>query len=245
LDQILATYPGPASVGTLTRLKAEEQQAATRADQSGDWSKLFMFTASDAELADAAAQLELDGSSAANAIFRELLESRSIYKKNAQGLPESNSERARLLKQNLRRNLAGSGLSEGQKMLVKFGEMHLYRGFNPLHQRDLGNSIAEVADGEGSTSLHICILGAAGTHRLYAGYHRPTRLEKFRLTEDADYMWLKPAVDNQLPGSWTLFDLRQLRFKDLRGIGPEMERLIYGYDLLVLVPELTPAEMIQ
>lgn len=247
LDQILATHPTGAVVAALTKLRAEEREDATRAAESGDVSNLFLLKASDAELRDVSAVLQRGGSTTANRLFQALIESHEIYVKNLQGSPESNNQRARLLKQNFRldlQSLAGSHASKS-KILVKFGDWHLYRGFNPLHQRDLGNYIAEVADGEGSTSLHICVLGAKGTHRGYGGYHRPTKLAEFVLDEDRDYAWTKPAVDMQLPGSWTLYDLRRLRFQQLGNIDPAMERLIYSYDLLIMIPEITPADMIE
>ena len=245
LDQILATHPGAASSAALTRLKAEEQQAAAHAKETGDTSKLFLFIASDSELSEVAALLHREGNSAANALFHELIESHEIYLKNAQGSPESNEQRARLLKQNFRQDLEAAENAQRQRVLVKFGDWHLYKGFNPLHQRDLGNYIAELADGEGSTSLHICVLGARGIHRIYGGYDRTSKLERFVMDDDPDYRWLKPAIDNQLPNVWTLFDLRKMRFQTLGSVDPGMERLIYGYDLLVVVPELTPADPIE
>lgn len=140
--------------------------------------------------------------------------------------------------------MQAAGDPQHQRVLLKFGDWHLYKGFNPLNQRDLGNYVAELADGEGSVSLHICILGAKGVHRLFAGYDRPTKVENFVMDEDRDYRWLKPAIDNQLTNAWTLFDLRKLRFEALEA-DPDMERLIYGYDLLIIIPELTPADLIQ
>jgi len=246
LDQILATQPGPAASAALKQLKQEEQQAAARAKETGDPSKLFLFTASDSELNQAAAALQRDGNSLAKRLFRELTESREIYLKNSQGSPDSNTQRARLMKENFVGDLeAAEGGSQGQRVLAKFGDWHLYKGFNPLQQRDLGNYIAELADGQGATSLHICILGAKGTHRLFAGYERPNRLEKFVMDEDPDYRWLKPAINNQLPNAWTLFDLRRLRFQSFKDLDPDMQRLIYGYDLLIIVPELTPADPVE
>jgi hypothetical protein len=163
-----------------------------------------------------------------------------------QGSPESNSQRARLLKRHFRRDFdAAASKFQRQRVLLKFGEWHLYKGFNPLHQRDLGNYIAEMADGQGASSLHICILGAKGTHAAYGGYMRPMKLEPFVMAEDEDYHWLKPLVDNQVPNAWTLYDLGRLRFQKLGAIDPEMQRAIYGYDLLVIVPEFTPAHSIQ
>jgi hypothetical protein len=183
---------------------------------------------------------------AANAIFRELIESHEIYLKNMQGSPESNNQRANLLKVNFRLDMEKAASAEGQhKVLVKFGDWHLYKGINPLHQRDLGNYIAEMANGQGSSSLHICVLGSKGTHRLFAGYDQPTRLEKFVMDEDPDYLWLRPAVDNQVLNGWTLYDLRKLRFTKLGPLDASMERMIYGYDLLIIVPELTAADLIQ
>jgi len=244
LDQILAAHPGPATAASINRMKSEEQQDAVQAKKTGDPSKLFLFAVSDSELGEVTALLKREGNAAATAIFHELVESHEIYLKNMQGSPESNSQRARLLKNNFRSEMEKAG-DRPQKVLVKFGDWHLYKGFNPLHERDLGNYIAEMADGQGSSSLHICVLGAKGTHRLFTGYDQPTKLENFVMDEDPDYRWLKPAVDNQIPGAWTLYDLRKLRFAKLGTLDPGMERLIYGYDLLVIVPDLTPADPIQ
>ncbi|HTA23645.1 MAG TPA: hypothetical protein VK763_08940 [Terriglobales bacterium] len=243
IELILATHPGPPATALLTRIKDEEHQDTVLA-KAGDPSKLFLFAASDSELAEAAAVLKREENTEANAIFHELIESREIYIKNMQGTPDSNSQRAQLMKDNFRRDLEKAG-NRPQKVLLKFGDWHLYKGFNPLHQRDLGNYIAEIADGQGSSSLHICILGAKGTHRVFTGYDSPTKLEKFVMDEDPDYHWLKPAIDNQVSNGWTLYDLRKLRFSKFGALDPGMERMIYGYDLLVIVPELTPADPIQ
>lgn len=62
------------------------------------------------------------------------------------------------------------GQDKPQRVLLKFGDWHVYKGINPLRQRDLGNFVAELADGRNGASLHILVLGAKGTHALYAGY---------------------------------------------------------------------------
>ncbi len=246
LDQMLATHPGPAATAVLTRMKAEEQKDAALAKDAGDPSKVFLFAASDAQLSEIAAVLKREGNAAANELFHELVESHEIYLKNMQGSPEANRQRARLMKQNFQRDSdAAAKNSQRQRVLFKFGDWHLYKGFNPLHERDLGNYIAEMADGRGASSLHICILGAKGTHALYAGYQRPMKLEPFVMVEDDDYHWLKPVMDNRVPNAWTLYDLRNLRFQKLGAVDPDMQRVIYGYDLLIIVPELTPASVIK
>jgi hypothetical protein len=55
---------------------------------------------------------------------------------------------------------------------------------------------------------------------------------------------MKPVIGAQKAGSWTLYDLRKLRFKHL-DLTADWERVVYGYDLLVIIPELTPAKLIQ
>ena len=71
------------------------------------------------------------------------------------------------------------------------------------------------------------------------------KLEPFVMVEDDDYHWLKPVMDNRVPNAWTLYDLRDLRFQKLGAVDPDMQRVIYGYDLLIIVPELTPASVIK
>jgi hypothetical protein len=246
LDRILATHPGPSAVTAITKLKSQEEHDAARAMQTGDTSNLFLLSASDSELHEVAAVLQREGNATANLLFRELIDSHEIYVKNRQGLPESNHQRARLLKQNFLYDFEAMQASHSEgKILIKFGDWHLYKGINPIQQRDLGNYVAELADGQRSNSLHICVLGAKGTHREYDAYGRPTRLSDFVLDEDRDYRWLKPAIDAQLLDSWTLYDLRKLRFQSLGNVDPDLERLIYGYDLLIIIPEVTPADLIE
>jgi hypothetical protein len=64
------------------------------------------------------------------------------------------------------------------------------------------------------------------------------------MDQDEQYQWLKAAIDAQKAGTWTLYDLRSLRFKQL-DLDGDWERVIYGFDLLVLIPELTPATSTQ
>jgi hypothetical protein len=69
------------------------------------------------------------------------------------------------------------------------------------------------------------------------------------MDEDDDYRWLAPAVEARknisADGPWTLYDLGQLRFGRLAHLDAPWERVVYGYDLLVLIPEITPAELLQ
>jgi hypothetical protein len=221
-----------------------QQHDAQAASRTGDPMKLFLLQANDRELAQTEAILKAGGApAAALSIFHELVVSHAIYASHRTHRDESNHARALLLKQTFLHDLQSlGGAAPPPRVLLKFGEGHLYKGVNPLEQRDLGNFVAELADGEGATSLHIATLGIRGVHRLYAGYGNRTRLAPFVLDQDDDYAWLKPAVEALMPSGWTLIDLRHLRFRKLSGAGPEWERMIGGYDFLVLMPEITPAD---
>jgi hypothetical protein len=237
LERMLATGPGPAARDAILRLQAMEKTDEEEARKTGDPSKLFLLAVPGAEIERASAAIEKDGSAATRATFHELTESREIYLGQGDKPSDSNAQRARLMKRNFLAGYRAAG--EPQRVLLKFGDWHLYKGINPLDQRDLGNFVAEFAEGRNATSLHIMVLGAKGTHALFGGYGRPVKYEPFVLDQDDDYRWIKLAADAQKPGSWTVFDLRKLRFQAL-ALSLDWERAIYGYDLLVLIPELTP-----
>ncbi len=240
LDRILATRLTPAARAEIARLRAEERRRAAAAARSGDPRDLFLVAMGEEDaLARAEAALRHGGTPAAAAMLADLRKSREIY---LMGGNASNRLRARLLKSNLAAQLPARG-----KVILKMGDWHIYRGYNPLNNRDLGNWLAERADSEGTPSLHILILGAKGVHALYGGYARPLRREPFTMAEDRDYRWLQAAIDASGPGAgggWTLFDLRKVRDARPAGLDVAWRRVLDGFDLLVLVPELSPSEEI-
>lgn len=58
---------------------------------------------------------------------------------------------------------------------------------------------------------------------------------------------LAPLYAEAYPAGWTVFDLRPLRskFASFGHVDRELERLIFGYDMLVLVPVVTVQADIQ
>jgi hypothetical protein len=152
--------------------------------------------------------------------------------------------RAKLLKANFRDAMNQIPPSErAGKIIVKFGDSHLYKGMNESHNLNLGNYIAETAEMEGQGSLHICVLGAGGKTSAFTKYGQPTSIEPDSAAADPMYRWMEPFLAKQIPGQWTLFDLRALRFKIPGPLDSGLRRILDGYDLLVIVPEFTAAEM--
>lgn len=246
LDQILDQPLQSNTRAVMLRLRGQERSYASAASGSGDPARLFLFQVSDDDLAAAEECIQKEGSDVVRRLFAALRTTHEIYKGSMSDAGESNARRARLLKRNLATHLAASSMStRPRKILAKFGEWHLYRGYNPLDVRDLGNFVAEYADVNGGRSLHIAVLGAKGTHAVYGGYARPAREEPFVMTDDPDYAWLKDAVALAEPQGWTLFDLQQLRGRKLSRLPLEWQRLALGYDILVLIPTVRPAAMVQ
>jgi hypothetical protein len=57
------------------------------------------------------------------------------------------------------------------------------------------------------------------------------------------YKFMQPFVDGTGSDGWKVFDLRKLRGEAISDLS--LQRLVLGYDLLVLIPEATPATQIR
>jgi hypothetical protein len=243
LTKILEQKPGPDAARKALLLRQKSDAAYAAAAKSGDPSELFMLKASDGELNGLRDALQKEGNTTSMALWNSLLESRQIYQKNMNGQTgESNRQRALLMKHNFvshYRRVTSNG-APIPKILFKFGAWHMFKGINPLLNNDLGNYVAELADGQGTTSVRIMILGVNGDQLRFAGIGRPAAPAKVNLAEDkdSDFLYLKPMFDNLLAEGFTVFDLRGFRpgFRSLSPMDREMERVIFGYDFLILIP---------
>jgi hypothetical protein len=252
LTRILETHPGKQAADETQLLLQKNDVAHAAAVKSGSPGDIFMMTVSDSELNNLRDLLRKEGNPTSQALIDALIKSRDIYQKNMNGSGyDSNRERALLMKSNFANDYKQATRAEGAppKVLLKTGAWHMYKGINPLRNNDMGNFVAELADGQGTTSLHIMILGVKGSQLRFAGIGHPYQAGNFNLAEDkdSDFLFLKPMFDNLESPGWTMFDLRGLRkgFRSLDPVNKEMERLIFGYDLLVLIPNATPSKQIQ
>jgi hypothetical protein len=210
---VLATGVGGEARSAIQQLLQKNDEASRKAVQSGHAFDLFMFTADDKELVRVAALLQKDGSPEARSLFASLIESHEINR-----TPPSEywnaRRRERLMKTRFAANYARASRNAAAppKVLLKFGAFHGYRGLNPVHGSGIGNYIAEFAEGQGTQSLHIRVMPAKG---------------------------LPPIFSNLLQSDWTMFDLRPFRPNLSPSASPDVASLIFGYDLLVIVPEST------
>jgi hypothetical protein len=116
-----------------------------------------------------------------------------------------------------------------------------------MHEGGIGNYVAELAEGQGAKSLHICLMAVKSTQTIYPGIGRPARQRTFNLKDDPRSRYLDPMLANLLEAEWTLFDLRALRQAVREGVevAPALADLVFGMDILVMVPEGTPLTRIR
>lgn len=244
LQKILDTKPGPLARAAIEGLVRDDAAARAAAAKTGDYGKLFLVTASQDALDAAQAALAKDGTAEAQQLFGSLLESRAIYLGQSGAEPYlSNRRRARLMKRTFLDDLSVAAKADKAfpKVLVKLGAWHLYRGLNPLRSSELGNMIGEAAEAHGVEAVNILVLGVKGQQLRPAGVARAPKPVALDLAtdKDSDFKFLAPFFTAADPHGWTMFDLRGLRpsFRKLGPIDPELERLIFGYDFLVVIPD--------
>jgi hypothetical protein len=239
LQEMLASKPGPLARAALTALAEKDHKATATALASGSPFDLFLLSAAQDDLDQEAAAITRDGGARVRYLFGLFTETRAIYQASKARKGDPNGRRARLMKRTLATQLA---VHPGARLLLKFGANHAYKSINPLNQRDLGAYVAERAEGEGVSALHIIVLGAKGSEAGYAGVGRPTAVRSFDIKDEApdwrkDITLARPA--GTAPGSWMLVDLRKLRNEGLASAPQEWRDLALGYDIAILAPTLS------
>jgi hypothetical protein len=251
-DRILATNPGSEAKAAVEELLKNNNEAYAVAAKSGNPANVFMMSAKQDELERVRDLLKKQGKTEAQKLFDALLVSREIYQKNMSGdYYDSNRQRALLMKKNFAEPFAAASQSNGvlPKVFFKFGAYHMFRGINPLHSSEIGNLIGEAAEANQFKSVHILIAGLKGEQLRFAGIGTPAEAEPLDLTGDKDssFLFLKPLFDAQVENSWTLYDLRALRdgFSKYGKMDSELERVIFGYDFVVFIPDPKSSHVIQ
>jgi hypothetical protein len=251
-DKILATKPGPEATAAVETLLKETGEARAAAVKSGNPGDLFLMTAKEEELRHVREVLKKQGRPEAQKLFDALLVSREIYQKNTTGdYYKSNRQRALLMKKNFSELFAAASQSNGvlPKVFFKFGAYHMFRGINPLHSSELGNLVSEAAEANQFKSVHILIAGVKGEQLHFAGIGKPAEAAPLDLAGDKDspFLFFKPLFETQIENSWTLYDLRALRdgFSKYGKVDAELERVIFGYDFVIFIPDPKAAHVVE
>ncbi|MFN7977558.1 MAG: hypothetical protein U0P30_05435 [Vicinamibacterales bacterium] len=234
----------------LPGLLAQEHAAYEQAVASGNPLDLFLMTGP----ADALAALR-DRLAAAKrpreaAQVTALLDSREIYGLNSSSGFLSNVTRAGLMKRNYVAQLAPAQRAVPPPTLYKFGALHVMKALNTLQSREIGNYVAEIADGLGTPSVHVLVIAARGQQRRFAGVGKPYIAAPVDQVGPgvSDFPYAKPMFDRALGAEgWSLFDFRAMRRWSIRrtDLDPWLVRLLFGFDLAVVIPEGTPSDQLR
>jgi len=233
---MLAQPVNPAARAKLGALRQMEAVASQKAAATGNPLEYLMLSAPTEDLTSLRPLLTGPKEQTALGLLDALLESRAIYQKSASKVPGdrdlSNRMRLTLLKRALSTRLD----VQEQKLVIKVGANHAYKGINPLNNRDIGNFLAERAEGQGRTSLHLIVLAAKGEQLRFAGAGKPHQPAPIELDSSAFKLLASAGATD---GSWSLFDLRPLRpgLRKLAADDIEVINLINGYDFALLIPE--------
>lgn len=236
IAQMLAQPLNPVARAKLEALRQQEAVAYQKAVATGNPLDYLMLSASNEDLDSLRPLLAGTKEQTALGLLDALLESRAIYLKSASKVPGDRELSNRMRLTLLKRTLATRLGAHEQKLVVKVGANHAYKGINSLNNRDIGNFLAERAEGQGLTSLHLIVLAAKGKQLRFAGAGKPHQQASIE-TGSAAFKLLASASASD--GSWSLFDLRSLRpsLRKLVEGDIELFNLINGYDFALIIPE--------
>jgi len=199
-------------------------------DQSKPFFLSTVFFASTIEKLDKSS-MKPDESELVGALVR----SADIYKTG------SHRNRIKLMQSNLMENYPQP--LKGEKNLFKFGANHSMKGESYLPVYDIGTTAHVLAQSENQDSYHILILPKAGNQ---AGFLNGVNAVDLA---DEPYKSLKTLFDRSSDSEWTFIDLEKirsiLRKWDYTTGSPFLEKTIYGYDALVVIPHSTAADAIR
>ncbi|PHV22895.1 hypothetical protein CSQ92_07670 [Janthinobacterium sp. BJB446] len=242
LDQMAEQPLNPLAKAKIEAFRKLESDNYRRASESGDPRELFMVKIQEEELFALQKLLTAPEEMPALAMLNSLIESRSIYTKNmtpGQGYG-SNTQRARLMKQYVASHLTHA---PAQRMLLKAGAIHVFRGYNPLGagSREIGNYLAEYAEGRGQKSLHVLVLALKGQQAQFAGIGRASASTEIEKVDSKSSMagvlpFFAAAKEHK---EWSLFDVRPLlgSAKTLANGDSSVQGMIQGYDFVLVIPE--------
>jgi len=195
-----------------------------------DFSSLYFMTPEFSSEVEQLAALDL--SDEERAIVEAMQRSVDIYQ------TQSHRKRVQLIKHQL---MADYPRWIGGRNLFKYGANHMARGESFLTVQDIGALVAELADAAYQESLHVMIIGESGSQGSpFRGFpSSPIEPDGFYLKHLQPFFALTTGKD------WAVFDLVPLRRAQQRGEldidNVNLLRSVKGFDLLVLIPEVTAA----
>lgn len=169
-------------------------------------------------------------------IIEDMKRSVSIYKQ------QNHKKRIRLILNQLMKDYPKW---KDSRNLFKYGANHMARGESFLGNYDIGNMVANITESNYEESFHIMIVGESGELGSIFKSFPSSPVD----TENGFYLsYLKLFFDITEGNDWHLFNLVPLRKmveRDKLHIDNfNLLRTIKGFDVLVIIPEVTPAKIL-
>ena len=126
--------------------------------------------------------------------------------------------------------------------MAKFGASHMVRGRSMVQTFDLGTLLPELAALEQGSAFSIMVIPGRDSPTAVLD---PTDWSfKPAPPKDGYQRGLEPLFDAVLPDAFTLIDLRPIRAvvaSRSRSVDPALMRVIYGFDMLLVMSGSTAA----
>ncbi|BAO77690.1 hypothetical protein [Winogradskyella sp. PG-2] len=145
---------------------------------------------------------------------------------------ENNATRIKYMKSQLKKGLDNLDFNiEKDKLLIKMGGYHLSKGFSPLGVYEVGNTLNELAEFYGNTTLNI---GFKTRFHMEDG-----QLQDNSISENIYYKNHKPIIEMGKENQWVVIDLRPLikgyHYYPIRfNLNEQLAKLVERYDLIVI-----------
>ena len=131
------------------------------------------------------------------------------------------------------------------KNLFKYGAVHLPKGESLMEIQDIGTLVNNLSDGQFESSLHLMIIGQKGSQGVpFEG------MENGQVDPNGeDLKSYKVFFDAMKSSEWQVFDnkkiLAQLKSNKIDVEDETLERVIKGYDYLIVIPQVSAAEFLK
>ena len=223
----------------LTRAQAADARMLAQHDPAN----MFLPALSPADFA----RLREGATAEAAALIAALEESAEIYRLQNTNPFLSNRMRSELMKREFMAHYRAAERAgeAAPRAMFRMGAFHMYRGLGPTRQFDIGNLASELAASNGRQSLHVLVLAAGGkvNRKLPFLADESLRAASYDAASETEVLGAKPLLDAALPDQWVLIDLVPLRAsgKARTAAGQAFEELVFGYDLVLIIPQATAA----
>jgi len=179
-----------------------------------------------------------EGVDEAQRILDELATSTEIYRINDTKNYRSNQLRARYLRRNLQREFHRSDAKrdDAPQVVIKVGGRHAYKGLTPNNVLDVGNLAVALAEQSGGTALNVAVFcGPNSTARDF-----PAGTVDCWQERQAPFA---KVLDDE-PMLFNLTAIHPLLHEGPLDPPPALERMLWAFDVVVLVPNAQPSSLI-